>query len=216
MDLSRSMERRFPYAVSAARAITALAGPGDDAFLVTISDKPALKQRSTRNIGSIPEILRKASTGGRTALIDGIYRALHQVRGADNARKALVVISDGGDNHSRYNKAELMRWAVESDAQIYTVSIFENLRDNEERAGVFLLQDLSERTGGLHFTIFSRSLLPEVAEKIGRAMRDVYVLGYKPPGDALPGEWRKVHVKVEAPLTGSVRVTSRSGYYTPE
>jgi Ca-activated chloride channel family protein len=132
-----------------------------------------------------------------------------------NQRKVVVVISDGGDNFSRYTESELKRRAIEADVQIYSISIVENSLRIEERRGMYLLKDLSGLTGGLHFTVRNRSELPEVAGKLARAMKDVYVVGYKPPSTS-PGKWRKVRVSVTPALAKSLRVSARTGYYDPE
>src|SRR5207253_2130208 len=128
-----------------------------------------------------------------------VYLGLDRMRRAHNAVKALVVISDGMDNHSRYSKAELMSAAIESDVQIYTVGIYDPPRDrkgielDQERGGLALLEQLSRATGGLHFSINGTSDIARVAEKIGTALHSLYVIGYYPPDS---GErWRKIQVK---------------------
>jgi Ca-activated chloride channel family protein len=215
LDLSGSMKNKLHHAASAVRAITALAGPEDDAFLLTFGDRPAAPVKANGDIGSLANHLLSKTAHGYTALIDAVYKAMNEVRSMSNQRKALVVISDGGDNFSRYSESELKRRAMEADVQIYAISIVENSLRAEERRGVYLLKELATTTGGLHFTIRDRTELPAVAEKLARAMKDVYVIGYKPPGTS-PGKWRKVRVSVTAPTSKSVRVSARPGYYDPE
>ena len=136
------------------------------------------------------------------------------VRRASQRRKALVVISDGGDNHSRFTQAELRRLASEADVQIYAISLVENARSPEEKRGTFLLSDLAALTGGAFFTVRDRSQLPGVAAELARAMKEVYVLSFKAP-EGTAGKWRKVRVSVNGPSSKSLRVAARPGYYAP-
>lgn len=216
MDLSGSMRGKMPYAVDAVRAITDIAEEDDEAFLLTFADLPTISVEPTRELRTIPQSLRFVEPEGATALIDAVYLALDKVRKTSNPRKAVVVISDGGDNHSRYSARDLKRRAVEADAQIYSISIHEQARSREERAGVYLLEDLAALTGGLHFTIRDRSELPQVAQKLAEAMKNVYVIGYKPSETAIPGKWRKVRVELSSRNFKSARVTARTGYFPSE
>jgi len=215
VDMSGSMQDKQRYAASAVRAITAAAGPGDEAFLLTFGDQPEMRVPTTRAIDSLADPLISGKAHGKTALIDAVYRGIHEVRSASHRRKALVVISDGGDNHSRFSEAELQRGAIEGDVQIYAISLEENARSPEEKRGTFLLRDLAALTGGAHFTIRDRSHLPGVAAELARAMREVYVLSFKPPAGSA-GKWRQVRVSVNTPSSKTLRVAARSGYYAPE
>src|SRR5262249_37452508 len=149
---------------------------------------------------------------------DSVYLALTRMREAHNARKALVIISDGMDNHSRYSKRELMALALEADVQIYTISLNDVPRHKkpiemqEERRGLWLLDDLATKTGGLNFTIVEMDQAAKVAGKIGTALRNQYVLGYRPPENGQTGKWRKIQVKANVP---GVHLYSRTGYYAP-
>lgn len=213
MDRSGSMHHKLRHAISAVRAITESVGPEDEAFLMTFAEKPVMQNVLTRDLQGFADRLSAAGAEGDTALLDAVYYALHEIRGAGRRRKALVVISDGGDNHSRFREAELIARAIEADTQIYSISIVENLRSREEQNGAHLLKSLAEVTGGIHFTIHDRRELPEVAAKLGRAMKNLYVIGYKPPEGALPGKWRRIRVTLESPLRQAVRLNAKSGYY---
>src|SRR5689334_17894714 len=127
IDSSGSMHHKLPHAIAAVRAITAEIGPADAAFLMTFAEKPVMEYALTRNFHGFADRLRATGAMGGTALFDAVYSALHEIRAASPGRKALVVVSDGGDNHSRFRKSELMQRAVEADTQIYSVSIVENL-----------------------------------------------------------------------------------------
>src|ERR1035437_1475598 len=115
MDLSASMQAKLPQAISALREATGRFGPGDETFLLTFSSHPSLRQGFTGDVASLTDNLQFARTEGRTALVDAVYQALEQVRRGRNPRKALLVISDGGDNNSRYRESELLEAALESN-----------------------------------------------------------------------------------------------------
>lgn len=215
LDLSRSMRNKARHAGSAVRAVAGGAGAGDEIFLMTFADHAEMRVALTRDRESIAAGLAGVQSDGNTALIDAIYRALAEVRASAHSRRALVLISDGGDNASRYREAELKRCAQESDTQIYSISIVEGAVNQPGWRGADLLDDLAEITGGLHFTIRDHRELPAMAERLARAMKDVYVIAYK-PGEAQTGKWRKVRVSVTSELSKTLRVTARSGYYLSE
>jgi len=215
VDLSGSMNGKLKHAISATRAIADLAGASDEVFLMTFGDRPEMRVGFARGAGQIASGLIGARANGDTALIDAVYQALHEVRASSHRRRALAVISDGGDNASRYNKAELKRLALEADVQIYGISIVESPTDRDQRRGAFLLEELSEITGGLHFTIRNRADLPPMAEKLARAMKDVYTIAYK-PGEGSPGKWRRIRISVTPPTAERLKVYARTGYILPE
>lgn len=215
LDVSGSMHHKLRHAVAAARTLATLTGAEDEIFLMTFAGRPEVRVALTRDHESIADGLTGAQANGSTALIDATYQALHEVRASSHGRKALVVISDGGDNASRYTEAELKQRALESDAQIYSISIVEGAVNPEGWRGSHLLDELAAMTGGLHFTIRDHRDLPVVAEKLARAMKEVYVIGYK-PGESTAGKWRKIRVSVTSRPSKEVRVTARSGYYFPE
>jgi Ca-activated chloride channel family protein len=188
------------------------AGAGDQIFLMTFADHPEMRVPLTRDHESIAAGLTGVQANGATALIDAIYLALAEVRTSAHSRRALVLISDGGDNASRYHEAELRRYAQESDTQIYSIGIVEGAVNQAGWRGAKLLNDLAGITGGLHFTIRDHRELPAMAERLSRAMKEVYVIAYK-PGEAQTGKWRKVRVSVTSGLSKNLRVTARSGYY---
>jgi Ca-activated chloride channel homolog len=159
------------------------------------------------------------SAGGRTALLDAIYLGLSQMRGARNAKRALLIISDGGDNHSRYNEADVRNFVKEADCQLYSIGVFDSNdmeRTLEERYGPTLLSELAELSGGRVFPVASLNDLPDIATKIGMELRNQYILGYKPSDASHNGAWRKIKVKL-APPKGlpPLNVFAKTGYYAP-
>jgi Ca-activated chloride channel family protein len=213
-DLSGSMKNKIKEARNSSAALFKTATDGDEAFLITFSTHPESPTAFTSKFETIQDDLMQSKARGSTALVDAVYLALNRMRRAHNGRKALVVISDGMDNHSRYSKPELMSLAQESDVQIYTVGIFEPPRNakpiemDQERNGLVLLDDLSRATGGLHFRINGTSEIPRIAERIGMALHNLYLIGYYPPDS---GErFRKIQVKATVP---NVHLSARPGYY---
>jgi Ca-activated chloride channel family protein len=153
--------------------------------------------------------------GGDTALIDTIYGSLHELRSGIHTRKALLVISDGMDNHSRYSKQELLDRAVESDAQIYTMAVdnapafAKPIERMEERRGLLFLDELAAKTGGMSFIVRDQTGIAAAAASIGRALRNQYTIGFVPRGDGHGGQWRRIKVKVEG---SGLRAYARTGY----
>lgn len=213
-DLSGSMKDKIDEATAASRALFRKADDHDEAFLITFSGRPEVRTAFTSDFSAVQQAIAAAKAQGSTALVDAVYLALTRMRQARNAHKALVVISDGLDNHSRYSRGELRSLARESDVQIYTVGIFQPARNKKaiemgpEREGLAVLEELSRDTGGLHFSITGTSEIPRVAERIGTALHNVYVIGYRPP--AHREGYRRIQVKA---TPAHVRVHSRPGYY---
>jgi Ca-activated chloride channel family protein len=216
LDLSGSMSNKSVIAANALHSFLEIANPEDEAFLLTVSTRPESVSGFTQDFGFLEDHLLGVKDGGATALVDTIYLGLERMRSARNSRKALLIISDGMDNHSRYSIPELMRIAEERDVQIYSIGVEtfaitkKPMELTEDRNGQFFLQSLADRTGGLKLTVRDFSDTPSAAAKLGRAMRDQYVIGYSPGPKNETGKWRTIQVKVALPQT---RVSSRTGYY---
>jgi VWFA-related protein len=143
-----------------------------------------------------------------------------EMKKARNPRKALLVLSDGGDNSSRYTQSEIKNLVREADVQIYAIGIFEPLasrgRTAEELAGPSLLSELAEQTGGRHFPVENVNELPDIAAKIGIELRNQYVLGYTPTNQKRDGKYRRVRVELVQPRgLPPLKAAYRSGYYAP-
>jgi len=123
VDLSGSMRRNLPAATAAIREFLTAFNPQDEAFLMAVSSQPESLFDFTSDTGTLQNHLNMAEAEGNTALIDTILLALHRIRTAHNARRALFVVSDGMDNHSRFSKAELFRAIQEQEVPVYTVGI---------------------------------------------------------------------------------------------
>ena len=219
-DASGSMGDKLSRSREAVKQFLRTANPQDEFFLVNFNDRPELSVPFTNDSAEIISRLSFVQSKGRTALLDGVYLAMNEMKKARNGRKAILIISDGGDNSSRYTEREVKNAVREADVQIYAIGIFETYglrsRTPEEFAGPGLLNELTEQTGGRHFAIGNLAELPDVAAKIGLELRNEYILGYRPTNEDRDGKYRKVEVKlVNTKGLPRLRSRSRRGYYAP-
>jgi len=219
-DVSGSMGNKLNRSRQAAAQFFKTANPEDEFFLVQFNERPEMIIPWTTNTEEIQNRLAFTQAKGRTALLDGLYLAMNQMKKARNPRKAILVLSDGGDNSSRYTESEIKNLVREADVQVYAIGIFENIagrgRTAEELAGPGLLSELAEQTGGRHFPIDNLNELPDVAAKIGVELRSQYVLGYSPANLQKDGKYRRVEVKLVQPRgLPPLRAYYRTGYYAP-
>ena len=219
-DCSGSMGKKLDKSREAVAQFFKLANPEDEFFLVQFNDSANLIQPFTRNLEEIQNKLAFTQSKGRTALLDAVYLALHEMKKAKNPRKALLLISDGGDNSSRYTEAEIKNLVKEADVQIYAIGIYEGYagrgRTAEETAGPGLLTEIAEQTGGRQYSVDNLNELPDVAAKIGVELRTQYILGYQPVNVIRDGKYRKVQVKLIQPRgMPLLRPFWKQGYYAP-
>jgi Ca-activated chloride channel family protein len=193
------------------------ANPQDEFFMIAFADRPELISDFTRSVEDIQSKLIYTVPKGRTALLDAIYLGMDKMKQAQNSKKALLIISDGGDNRSRYTESEVKSLVRETDVQIYAIGIFDFLgRTPEEANGPALLGDITEVTGGRTYVINNPNELADTATKIGMELRNQYVLGYRPNNDRHDGKWRKIKVKLEPPKgLPPLHVYAKTGYYAP-
>lgn len=215
-DASGSMRNKIRKSAEAAAAFFRTANAEDEFFLIEFNERPKLTVPFTRDSDAIYQRILRTRPLGRTSLLDAIHMALTQMKSAAHLRKAIVIVSDGGDNRSRYTEAEIKAAMREADVQVYAMGIFDPddqpKRTPEEKNGPRLLADLAEETGGRHFPIKNLDELPSVCERIGSDLRNQYVIGYAPPENGDPS-FRHVKVIVEAPGMPALRVYHRQGYY---
>ena len=219
-DISGSMGSKLAKSRQAAKEFFKSANVQDEFFLVQFNERPELVTPWTRNTEDIVNRLAFTQAKGRTALLDGLYLAMNEMKKAHNPRKAILVLSDGGDNSSRYTEAEIKNLVREADVQMYAMGIYESMggrgRSPEEMAGPGMLSELAEQTGGRHFPIDNISELPDVAAKIGVELRSQYMIGYTPANLNKDGKYRKVEVKLQQPRgLPPLRAYYRMGYYAP-
>ena len=216
LDLSGSMKGFLDTAKESLRSLMNNANPADEAFLNAVSTRPRAYSGFTVNFDEILQRVVFEGAGGDTALIDTVYGSLQELRSGVHTRKALLVISDGMDNHSRYSRQELLELAMESDAQVYTIAVgnaaapfSKPIQQAEEERGLLFLDELAQKTGGMSFIVRNRADIRAAAASVGRALRNQYTIGYVPSGNGRSGQWRRIRVKVEGP---GMTAYARSGY----
>jgi Ca-activated chloride channel family protein len=216
-DLSGSMSSKLIRARESILQFIKTANPQDEFFVIGFNDRPELIEDFTSSVEDIQARLATVRSGHRTALLDAIYYGVAKMQQAKHERKALLVVSDGGDNRSRYTEGEVRSQVRESDVEIYSIGIFDQYASTpEERTGPQLLEDLSEETGGRLFRVDDISEMGDIAEKISTELRNQYVIGYRPKSLTRDGKWRKVKVKVNPPAgLPPLTIHARTGYYAP-
>lgn len=217
-DMSGSMSDKIDKSRKAAVQFFRTANPQDEFCLVDFNDRAQLVSQFTESVDELQNRLLYTAAHGMTALYDGVYLGLSEMRGAHNTKKALLILSDGGDNHSRYSETEIRKFVREADVQIYAIGLFEpdGGPTPEERNGPALLGDLTEMTGGRMFIVQRLDELPDIATKISMELRNQYVLGYRPSNRIHDGKWRKIKVKLRPPKgLPPLTVFAKTGYLAP-
>ena len=219
-DSSGSMSDKIQKSKEAALQFFKTSNPQDEFMLIDFNERANLLASFTSKFENIEDRLLFLKSGGKTSLLDAIYLGINEMKKATTNRKALLLISDGGDNHSRYTERDIKRAIKESDVQLYSVGVFEPLasrgRTIEEAGGPGLLAELSEVSGGRMFSVESADELPDIAEKISIELRNQYVIGYKPSNLVRDGRWRRIKVKLNPPRgLPPLQVYARTGYYAP-
>lgn len=215
LDTSGSMKGKLERARDAVMELLETANPQDEFFMIRFSDRPELVTDFTTSVEDIQTQLLYGQPSGSTALLDAIYLGISKMRQAHYPRKALLVISDGGDNHSRYHEREIKSAVREADTLMYAVGIYDHFFATvEEQLGPVLLDELSKDTGGRMFTVDNPRDLPDIATKISYELRNQYVLGYRPTDSAHDSKWHKIKVQLLLPK-GMPRLDARAkkGYY---
>jgi Ca-activated chloride channel family protein len=214
-DMSGSMSSKIERAREAVIEFFKTANPQDEFFLIAFADKPEEVSDFTQSVDDLQGKLIYTVPKGRTALLDAIYLGLSKMRQARYPKKSLLIISDGGDNHSRYTEGEIKSLVKEADVMVYSIGIYDHyFQTEEERLGPQLLGDVSELSGGRSFTIDNPNDLADVATKIGIELRNQYVLGYRPKNPGHDGKWHKIKVKLLPPKgLPPLHVYAKTGYY---
>jgi Ca-activated chloride channel family protein len=214
-DLSGSMAAKIDRAREAVLELCRTANPQDEFFFITFSDQPELQKDFTERTEDIAAKLIAVVPKGSTALLDAIYLGLTHMRKAKHAKKALFVMSDGGDNHSRYSERQVKRLAKEADVLIYGIGVYDRYFSTvEEAMGPELLSEIAGVTGGRAFQVDNPNDLPRIAARISLELRHQYLLGYRPADSPKDGKWHKIKVKLNIPrkLSGLL-VNAKPGYY---
>jgi Ca-activated chloride channel family protein len=216
-DLSGSMQSKFIRARKALSEFLRTCNPQDEFFVVGFNDRPAVIVDYTSDVDDVEARMVMLRPENRTALIDAMYLGVNKLKQARYDRRALLVISDGGDNRSRYTEGELARVVRESQVQIYSIGIFDSYAPTEEEQnGPGLLKAVCETTGGRLFKVLDMQDLSDIAQRISEELRNEYVIGYTPTDRRHNAAWRKLKVRlVPPPGLPLLDVHSREGYYAP-
>jgi VWFA-related protein len=207
-DSSASMKDRLDASVKSLQEFFLTSLPGDEYFLVQFSDQAHLLAGFTPQPEEIFSKLGVVQAKGWTSLLDAIVLGTQKMRLAKNAKRVLLILSDGGDNSSRYSESETRRLVQESDVRIYAIGLFHHPR---------FLQQLAAETGGSALVAQNLAELPDIVEKLSAQIRSQYVLGFSsnnPPSD---GKYHRLKIELVPPAAGQTMRTSwRRGYYAPE
>lgn len=220
VDTSGSMGAKLDTSRRAVVEFLKTLNASDEAFLVEFSDRAELAVSLTSNARDIEDKLTSINSGGLTALLDAVHVGLQEMKRAKNPRKALLVISDGGDNNSRYTSTQIADLVREADVQIYAMGVFEPILSfglsGAEMSGPKLLSTIADQTGGRALAASNLRELPGIAERIGIELRNQYVLAYSPTNKDRDGKYRKVQVKLDQPKAlPALKARWRLGYYAP-
>jgi|ERR1700733_8875583 len=219
-DISGSMRNKIQKATEAAAAFFKTSNPQDEFFLIEFSDRPKLTVPLTSDADEVYDRIAHAKPFGRTSLLDAIHMAMGEMKHAQNMRKALIIVSDGGDNRSRHTEREIKSEMLESDLQVYAMGIFDPedtpRHSLEEQNGPRLLNELADESGGREYPVTSLNDLPSISARIGNQLRNQYLLGYTPIKSERDGKYRNISVRVtpQAQIP-DLRVYFRRGYYSP-
>ena len=207
LDASNSMTNKIDMARKMLGSLLRLSLPGDEFFLITVHDQPELLQGFTSNMEAIDHEMATAPVHGWTALFDAMYMGVNHSKRAKNTERALIVLTDGGDNNSRYTEGELRREVREADVRIYSISVVGNSSVTEK---------LAEESGGRVFHAKHIEDLPDLASDVSDAIHGQYVLSYAPEIATRDGKYHSVKVLVNQPADGNkYRVSWRHGYFAP-
>jgi Ca-activated chloride channel family protein len=213
-DVSASMKdnNNIKKAKSAITRFLQSGNPEDEYFLITFNQKTTLVQSFTAQSAALQNDVAFQKPGGRTAMYDAVYMGLDQIKNAKNEKKALIIITDGEDNSSRYSPSEVREFAKESDVQIYAIG-----EEGKLGYGRSEIQSLVSMTGGRTFFPNNFNELDYYIDLVHAELRTQYVLGYVPTNKVHDGKWRKIKVKLDAPEgLPKLIVHAKEGYYAPK
>ncbi len=215
MDNSGSMRSRIAHVIAAGVEFIGASNPQDQMFVVNFNDNVQFGLKPdipfTGDISLLRSALSKNRPDGQTALYDAVATALAHLEGGQRARKAILLVSDGGDTCSRRKLKEVIQLVQESRATLYTIGIFD---DNDPDRNPGVLQRLSAISGGESFLPKSLDEITPVCRKIATDIRKRYTVGYIPTRSGVAGV-RKLRVVATAPQHGKLTVQTRTSYQSP-
>ena len=211
-DISGSMaEGKIQRARFALERFIKTSHPSDEYSLIAFNDKVKLLADRTRDANAILDKFSLLKAGGNTAFYDAVYLGVDRVIRGSHNKRALLIISDGQDNSSRYSLPEVRRYLKEADVIIYSVGIYAGNEGIEGFYGQGLLKELSEATGG---EAFFGGDIDDIFERIALQLRHQYSIGYIPKEFNQDGKWRSLKVTIKPPRgMPRLNVRARKGYY---
>jgi Ca-activated chloride channel family protein len=211
-DASHSMEGKLDQSRAVVARFLRTAGPGDEFFVVEFNNAPRLLCNFTSDTQRIDASLVGIEARYWTALLDAVYVSVHYMKHAKNPRRVLLILSDGGDNNSRYTEREIKSLVQEADVCIYSIGVGAGFINRN----VGVLRQLSKATGGQVWEVGKISDLAEAVDNISAVIRHQYVLCFSSTNPSKNGLYRKIQVKLKPPPDlPPLRVSWRTGYYAP-
>jgi Ca-activated chloride channel family protein len=224
IDNSGSMRNKRERVNSSALAFVRESNPEDETFIINFDDSAYLEQDFTGSIGDLIDALENVDARGETALYDALYLAAdHVTKAGKKDKKALLLISDGEDNVSKYGINKVIEALRQSKVTLYAVGLLE---EDDQRGGLFKkppskkakedLMKFAEITGGRAFFPKSLDEVEQIVKDIAHDIRNHYTIAYTPTNKKLDGTWREVTVKVNPPKTmPKITWNTKQGYYAP-
>src|SRR5215510_75769 len=217
-DVSGSMKDKISTARDAAVTFLKTGNPEDEYFLVEFANRPEVASDFTTDISKLQSKIIFTPAKGMTAMYDAVYVGLEKLKTGTNPKKALLLITDGEDNRSRYTFQNVKDFVKEQDVQIYAIGITDEWHSqlSAGRTGRAMLEELADLTGGRAFFPDSVYELEDICTKIAIELKNQYVIGYHSTNGAKDGKWRKLRVKVNPPKgIQHLNVRAKQGYYAP-
>jgi Ca-activated chloride channel family protein len=216
-DTSSSMYGKTDRSRQAVAQLLRDSDPDDEFFLIGFASRPQVLVDFTSSVDAIQEGISRATPEGLTALLDAVYLGLNTMKNARNERRVLLIVSDGGDNHSRYTAREVLSTLAESNVQIYAMGVFDDApRTTAERNGPDLLASMTNVAGGRTVPIHNLNKIAQAVGELSMELRNQYLIAYRPNKLIHDGKWHKIRVRVTSPQnTSRLRVYAKGGYYAP-
>ena len=217
-DISGSMKEKISTARDAAVTFLKTGNPDDEYFLVEFANRPEVAEDFTTDPTKLQNRLIFAPAKGMTAMYDSVYLGLEKLKEGSNPKKALLLITDGEDNRSRYTFANVKDFVREQDVQIYAIGIVDayNSQLGTGHSGRAMIEELADLTGGRAFFPDTVYDLEDICTKIAVELKNQYVIGYESTNEAKDGKWRKLRLKVNPPKgLPRLNIRNKSGYYAP-
>jgi Ca-activated chloride channel family protein len=217
-DVSGSMKDKIKTAQLAAGTFLKSGNPEDEHFLIEFANRPEVASDFTTDITKLQSKLIMTPAKGMTAMYDAVYLGLEKLKEGSNPKKALLLITDGEDNRSRYTFQNVKEFVKEQDVQIYGIGIVDdwNSQLGAGKTGRAMIEELADLTGGRAFFPDSVYELEDICTKIAVELKNQYVIGYHSTNEAKDGKWRKIRIKVNPPKgIPRLNVRAKQGYYAP-